>query len=444
MNTFPFCTSYWFDSQIATSPALSEAQFADVAVVGGGFAGLSAAQHLKASRPTLSIALVEARHIGFGASGRNAGWVMSLPPLYWLLDDLADRQRLADIRWTSQVCRENIAQLGRLVAQEGIDCAWTPSRHLLTARNPLEVATLRWLMPRFEAIGQQCEFFEKGEMSRLVGYPAVAGLAYEIVSIQPYRLARGLRQRCLDLDIRIYENTPIKSMRSTAQGVQLIAADGATLTAQKVILATNAYTKSLLLDVETPATSTQHTYMLATEPLKPDMLDRISQARTPFGDAALSFYIGRIHEDRLIFNGIDRASQVTPEDDRHLPSFARLHQEMLRRFPFLESVPLAGAWGGAVQQTTTDAPIVQRSKSNPHVILNIGYGGGSGVGMALLSGQLTTGLVMEDDPIANDAQRLRTLLATSCFPKMGPVRAAFGVFREMIFGTAPTWRRQAR
>jgi glycine/D-amino acid oxidase-like deaminating enzyme len=174
--------------------------------------------------------------------------------------------------------------------------------------------------------------------------------------------------------------------------------------------------------------------MLATEPLKPDMLDRISQTRTPFGDPALSFCIGRIYENRLIFNGIDRASRVTPEDDRHLPSFIKLHKEMLRRFPFLESVSLAGAWGGAVQPTPSDAPIVQRSKSNPNVILNIGYGGGSGVGMALLSGQLTTGLVLERGPIDNDAQRLRTLFANSRFPRMGPVRAAFGVLRKIVFG----------
>lgn len=434
MNDFPFRTSYWFDSQIATSPSLTGTQFADVAVVGGGFAGLSAAQHLKSSKPDLNVTLIEAKHIGFGASGRNAGWVMSLPPLYWLLDNFDDRQRLDEIRWTSQFCKDNLVQLGRLVAQEAIDCAWNPSRHLFAARNPLEVATIRWIMPRFEAIGQRCEFFDKVKMKQLVGYPAIAGMAYEIVSIQPYRLAKGLRQHCLDQGVRIYENTPIKTVRSTTQGVQLITADGAALTAQKVIVATNAYTRFLTLDIEVPETSTQHTYMLATEPLKSGMLDRISQARTPFGDATLSFYIGRIHENRLIFNGIERASQVTPEDDHHLPSFTKLHKEMLRRFPFLEPIPLAGAWGGAVQQTGTDAPIVQRSKSNPNVILNIGYGGGSGVGMALLSGRLTTGLVLENGPIDNDAQRLRTLLANSRFPKMGPVRAAFGVLRKMIFG----------
>ena len=434
MNDFPFMTSYWFDSQIATSPSLSGAQFADVAVVGGGFAGLSAAHHLKSSEPGLSVALVEAKHIGFGASGRNAGWLLSLPPVHWLLEDLDDPRRLADIRWTSQLCRDNIAQLGRWVADEAIDCAWTPSRHVLAARNRLEAAALRWLMQRYEAIGLHCEFFEKEKMAQLVSYPAIAGMAYEFVSIQPYRLARGLRQRCLDQDVRIYENPPIETIRSTSRGVQLTAADGATLTARKVILATNAYTRSLTLDAEIPAASTQHTYMLATGPLEPDVLDRISQTRTPFGDPALSFYIGRIYENRLLFNGIDRPSRVTPEDDRHVASFVKLHREMLRRFPFLESVPLAGAWGGAVQQTPSDAPIVRRSKNDPNVILNIGYGGGSGVGMALLSGQLTTGLVSERGPMDDDAQRLRTLLANSRFPRMGPVRALFGVLRKMAFG----------
>lgn len=407
------------------------ARSADVAIVGGCFAGLSAARDLKLKKPDLNVALIEAKHIGFGASGRNAGWVMSLPPLYWLLDNFEDRQRLEDIRWLSRVCQDNIDQFGRLTAQEAIDCAWTPSQHLLVARNPLEVATLRWIMPRFEAIGQRCEFFEKEKMKQLVGYPATVGMAYEMVNIQPYRLARGLRQYCLNQGVHIYENTPVKTIRSTTQGVQLSTADGATLTAQKVILATNAYTKFLTLDIEVPTTSTQHTYILATEPLKPDMLDRITRARTPFGDAALSFYIGRIHEHRLIFNGIDRASQVTQADDHHMPSFAKLHEEMIRRFPFLESIPLAGAWGGAVQQTTTDAPIVQRSNSNPNIILNIGYGGGSGVGMALLSGRLTTGLVLEDETRDSDGQRL---LANSRFPKMGPVRATLGVLGKMIFG----------
>jgi choline dehydrogenase-like flavoprotein len=86
MQDFPFTTSFWFDSEIEIAPPLEMSRSVDVAIIGGGFAGLSAALHLKNSQPELDIALVEAKHIGYGASGRNAGWVMSLPPLYWLLD----------------------------------------------------------------------------------------------------------------------------------------------------------------------------------------------------------------------------------------------------------------------------------------------------------------------------------------------------------------------
>lgn len=431
---FPFTTSFWFDAHIETSPALTGTRSADVAIVGGGFAGLSAARHLKLTSPDTSVALLEAKHIGFGASGRAAGWVMSLPPLYWLLDDFRDPQRLSDIRWTSELCRAHIAEIGELVRREAIDCAWTPTSYFFVARNPLEVATLRWLLPRFEAIGQRCALVEGAGVRRLVGYPGAAAMAFEVVTVQPYRLARGLRQHGLDLGVEVYENTPVAQIRRTRQGIQLTTADGQSLTARKVVLATNAYTKFVDANIDMPSASTRHTYMLATEPLPPALLDRITQARVPFGDPTLSFYIGRIHEDRLVFNGIDRASQVTPEDDRHGSSFASLHREMIRRFPFLESVPLAAAWGGAVQQNSTETPIVQRSKSHPDLILNIGYGGGSGMGMALLSGRLTTELVLGDEPPDSDARRLRTLFANSRFPTRGAVRAAFGVVKRMIFG----------
>ena len=160
MPDFPFSTSFWFDPDIEMSPPLQGAREVDVAVVGGGFAGLSAARHLTLRVPGLGVALVEARHVSFGASGRSAGWVMSLPPLYWLLQDLEDRRRLDDVSFTARLARESNVEVARLVEREAIDCDWKPSRHLLVARNALEVATLRWLSPRFEAIGVPCERYD--------------------------------------------------------------------------------------------------------------------------------------------------------------------------------------------------------------------------------------------------------------------------------------------
>lgn len=432
MQDFPFTTSFWFDAEMETSPPLEMSRSVDVAIIGGGFAGLSTALHLKNSQPGLDIALVEAKHIGYGASGRNAGWLMSLPPQSWLFDSFDNPQRVDDICWASKLCKDNITEFGRLVERESINCNWTNSSHVLVARNALEVATLRWLMPRLQTIGLNCEFFEKNTLQRLVGYPARAAMACEIVTIQPYRLVKGLCSYCIKQGVQIYENTPISQIESTKQGVRLTTASGNRLVAQKVVLATNAYGNSIKTDVEVPAGSARHTYMLATEPLDRAILDQISNSRKPFGDAAISFYIGRIHENRFIFNGIDRKSHITSDDDRHLPSFTGLHAEMIRRFPFLQDVSLAGAWGGAVQQTRTDAPIVRLSRNNPNVILNIGYGGGSGVGMALLSGRLVTDLVVENAP-DSESQRLRKLLGNSRFPILGSVQAAFGILKKMIF-----------
>ena len=84
MKEFPFETSFWFDKEIKIAQELKDKSYVDVAIIGGGFAGLSSARSLKLKNPNLSVALIEAKHIGFGASGRNAGWISSFPPLYWL------------------------------------------------------------------------------------------------------------------------------------------------------------------------------------------------------------------------------------------------------------------------------------------------------------------------------------------------------------------------
>lgn len=434
MQSFPFTTSFWFDPDSCVSPALEGTHTVDVAVVGGGFAGLSAARHLQQSKADLRIAVIEAKHIGYGASGRNAGWLMGLPPLIWLLDNLEDRERLDDIRWTARTCWDNIQELSTFIQQESIDCNWTPTHHTLVARSPIEVATLRWIAPRFEAVGLNCAYYDRGQAQQFAGYPTVAALTYDIVTIQPYKLAYGLRQYLQRQGVEVYENTPIKRIETTRQGVRLTTAGNASLIARKVILATNAYTHTIETNLEMPDTYLRHTYMLVTQPLSRDMLDRINPSRIPFGDPTLSFFIGRIHNDRLIFNGIDRASKTTMADDQHMPSFNALYAEMVRRFPFLDALPLASAWGGAVQQTTTDAPIVRVARNNPDVILNLGYGGGSGVGMALLSGKLITDLVLKDAVTTIDAQRLRRLYESSRFPLLGPVRAVAGVMKRLILG----------
>lgn len=144
----------------------------------------------------------------------------------------------------------------------------------------------------------------------------------------------------------------------------------------------------------------------------------------------MSYVYGRLHAGRLLLGGIDRTSENTPDDDRHTPSFQRLLADLHQRFPYLTDVSITAAWGGAVQETGTEAPVVRRSDANPNLVLNTGYGGGSGVGMGLLSGRLVASLVLENAD--TDAARLLRLYERSRFPVMGPVRAVGGVLKHML------------
>jgi gamma-glutamylputrescine oxidase len=433
MKEFPFETSFWFDKEIKIAQELKDKSYVDVAVIGGGFAGLSSARSLKLKNPNLSVALIEAKHIGFGASGRNAGWISSFPPLYWLLDNFNNKTRFDEIKWATYMSRSCTNEFGKLIEQESIECNWTKTKHFLIARNALEEATLQFIMPRFISIGAQCDYYNKKQVQNIVNYPARAAIAYDIVTVQPYSLAKGLRDHCIKLGVEFFEHTHISKIERAKEGLRLTTATGTSMTAGKVILATNAYTKAVRLDVDLPSTSIQHTYMLATAPLELEMINRINQTQKPFGDASFSFYIGRIHNRRLIWNGVDRSSNATKEDDQHLPSYRKLYSEMINRFPFLKQVELESAWAGPFQQTSSDAPIVRLSKDNPDFILNIGYGGGSGINMALLSGQLTSNLVLGTESDDRDAQKFCSLLDKSSFPVMGAVRTAFGILKRIIF-----------
>ena len=192
-------------------------------------------------------------------------------------------------------------------------------------------------------------------------------------------------------------------------------------------MTTNAYTAAhnLDLDFAYPKVTNSHTYMIATEVLPQDVIDRITATGDGFGDAALSFYYGRLHNGRLLFGGEDRKSSVLPQEDRHKASFASLHAEMLRRFPFLDQAEIYAAWGGAFQSNVLEIPQIRRAGVGGNVILNVGYGG-NGVAGTLLSGRLTPQLVLDghEDP---EVLAHLNLMANTGVPWAGLVPSALGL-----------------
>lgn len=431
-SPFPYRQSYWMlDQEFETAPPLVGAHEADVVIVGGGFAGLSTALGLIEKKPGLRVTVIEARHVGYGASGRNGGKVMNFPPATWLLEDLSRPENVDRIALARELATSQLDLIARSLSEAGIDAEIQACRIRAVARNALESAGVHWVRDLLGRAGIETTLYT-GEAAQERSFtPARAVLAMPTTSIQPFKLAQGLRAVLLARGVTFFEDTPATRVEDTAAGVRVTTPKGE-IRAHRAVLTTNAYIlqHTVALDQPLPKTSVLHTYVIATERLPQDKLDRIFPDGEGFGDASVTFYYGCLHDGRLLFGGVDRASRNTPADDRREASFRTLQAEMVSRFPFLAGAPLYAAWGGAVQETRDTAPIMRRASAGSNIILNMGFGGNSGVNGSLLSGRLVPALVLDDDDA--DAHRILKLTEEGRIPWVGMARAGAGLLAALF------------
>lgn len=429
----PLKTSHWFKENCIHFPKLENQTHFDVAVIGGGFAGLSSAIRLKELSPHKRIAIIEAKHLGFGASGRSGGWVEAFPPLYWLSDDLTNKSLRDDFGFAIQTSQIYMRNFSDAVAGEFNPADWKISKHHLLARNLIERATLRWLKSRLDTLRMANDYNEYDKSLSNVGYATTAKLTWDCICIDPYKAIQYLQKRCLQLGIEIYEDSLVNEIDHHKFPIALKLQNDVPITAEKLVIATNAYTHQIKLTDKRPFTYIRHTYMISTVPIDNDVIEKISVGAQPFGDPVHSYYSGRFHNNRFLFNGNDSSSQASEKDDRRVDAYLNLIHECHRRFPFLRDIAIESAWGGPTLQTGSDAPLIKKSDVNPNMIYNIGFGGGSGICRALQSGRLVGALVFPElTKDISDAERLRQIWTLSRFPILGPLRTVGGVLHQLM------------
>lgn len=416
-DQFPYRTSFWCEQEPPRLAPLEGSAQVDVAVIGGGYAGLSSARCLKEADPSLRVALLESEYIGFGASGRNGGFLSPLPPVTWLLTDATDRRRMEDLRWAMGYIRQQEQELGGLIDREGIDCEFRTAPVITTATRGAQWALLKWMADRCQALGVSVRTMSEANLQDAIRYRIKGGLAIDGHAVHPYRLARGLLQVILRRGVLVYEGTRVGRMVPGARGVELHTDTGARMLAGKVVLATNAYTPRLGSAGQKGLFPMPcHTYSIATQPLQEDVLKRLGFGDNLVGDTGASLWYGRVYRNRLLFGGLGRfRSKADLVADRNAGAYLRLHAEMLRYFPFLADAPIEAAWGGPLHQTLTDTPRVRPAPGNPDVVLNVGYAS-EGVALTQFSGKLVTGLVLGERYADHDADRLRRIYDSTRVP----------------------------
>ncbi|HEX5201119.1 MAG TPA: FAD-dependent oxidoreductase [Actinoplanes sp.] len=344
---------YWLTQPGAPAPAdpLAGLTTADLAVVGAGYSGLWTALIAKERDPSLDVVIVEAGTAGWAASGRNGGFcAASLTHgfdngLARFPDELPELLRLG---------RENLDEISAAVARYGIDCDF---RHT----GELQVATEEWQWRELvagcaaeAAHGLDVELLDRDSVRAEVDSPTYLGGVWDrtgCAMVDPARLAWGLRDACLSLGVRIYENTKVERISATRGGLFLQTWRGG-VDARRVALATGAHGRLLkrLQQFVVPV----YDYALMTEPLSAAQLDAIGwRNRQGIGDAGNQFHYYRLTADnRILWGGYDavyfNGGRITPAQDQREATFAVLADHFAATFPQLDGLRFTHKWGGVI------------------------------------------------------------------------------------------------
>ncbi len=350
---------YWFDDPARPErlPALRAPAAADLVVVGGGYLGLWTALLARRRDPACEVLVVEAAECGHAASGRNGGFCEA---------SLTHGFGNGVARWPEEMPtllrlgRENLQAIAGTVEELDIDCDWTPSGSLAVATTEHQVDELRGEHAQLRRHGVQASWLEGADLTQRIRSPRFLGAVHDPDSamVEPARLAWGLRDACRRVGVRIVEGTEATGLERSGAGVRVHTSGGpgATVTAGRAVLATNAF-PSLLRRLRL-MTVPVYDYALMTEPLTAEQRTDIGwHGREGLSDAGNQFVYSRTTRDgRILWGGYDAVyhygSRIRPDLEDRERTFDVLADGFFRTFPQLEGLRFTHAWGGVIDTCT--------------------------------------------------------------------------------------------
>jgi glycine/D-amino acid oxidase-like deaminating enzyme len=348
---------YWSDrgDAPAPQPSLVGKREADLVIVGGGFTGLWAAVQAKEENPSREVVLLEAETIGFGASGRNGGFVDAS-----LTHGLANGARHfpAEIARLQRLGLANLDGIANTLREHHIGADWDARGMLYVATRPHEIPVLREQAALLNKFGETATLLDADQARDQVNSPAYLGACLRRTgkaTVHPARLAWGLGRAAQALGVAVYEHSPVRRLRALGAGVCADTPYGA-VRAARAVIGTSAYPPPLRAIRRYVAPV--YDYVLVTEPLTPAQIAAAGWAgRLPVADSGNQFHYYRLLPDnRILWGGYDAiyyyGGDVGAHRDQREASFAMLARHFFATFPQLHGIRFTHRWGGAIDTCT--------------------------------------------------------------------------------------------
>ena len=346
---------------------------AEVVVIGGGYAGISAA--LELARRGVGVTLLEAHTLGWGASTRNGGIVHA--GYKWSARQLIARYGQETGKALYQETLDSYAMVKRLIADEAIDCDFRECGHLELAYAPSHVPELHHAQASLASVGVESTIVPRDRIREEIGSDAYFGaLAVEgSALLHPGRYFAGLADAAARAGADLHEGVRARSIRRQPDGTFRVETSRGTVRANDVFVATNGYTDGVAPSLRRriiPIGS----YIIASEPLPADLAHELSPKGRAFFDTKNFLYYWHVSADRrMIFGG--RASFLPTTIDR---TAAILWRGLVEVHPQMADYRIEYAWGGNVGFTFDRMPHVGRTRDG------VAYAMGCcGTGVALMT-----------------------------------------------------------
>lgn len=372
-------------SERKAQPLVGQAS-ARVCIVGGGFAGLNTALGL-AERGMSDVVLLEAEAIGFGASGRNGGFVFGGFSLGEdaLLRELGGELARSLYRGTSDA----VELIRRRIIRYGIACDYVPAGVIWANwfRDPQVLRRRQKLLA--EEYGVLWRWLPQARLMRRIHTRRYHDGLFEpkAFHFHPLKYAHGIADVAESLGVRIHETTPAVSLTRSADG-WLVRTPTGTVSAEHVVLACGGYLAGLRQDVDRSVLPIS-TYVMTTEPLGSRM-DEVLSTRAAVYDTRFAFdYYRPLPDTRLLWGG-----RISIRE-RSRDGIARLlRKDMLRVFPQLEDARIDHAWSGLMSYARHQMPQLGAIEDGLWMAQAFG---GHGVAPTTMAGELLAAAIAEDD-----------------------------------------------